>query len=153
MKRRARFLLDTQTADWLPLMRRPTGRFKVKAGQVRRYFGPGMRRKIRMHSLHVYYRNTQGALIQILNAISDHGLETPYVQAEPVGDVHRVSVLLELSLEQVRELSRDWRTVNEVIDVRAGEPTDDMMEFAENWDAVNRALTSAICETVNIAIA
>jgi uncharacterized protein with ACT and thioredoxin-like domain len=106
-----------------------------------------------MHSFHIYYRNSQAVLTKILNAISDHGLDVPYVQAEPAGDAHRVSVLLELSLEQMRELSRDWRAVNDVIDVRPGEPTDDMMEFAENWDAAHHAATSAGREAPNIAIA
>jgi hypothetical protein len=87
----------------------------------------------------VYYRNTQGTLMRILNAISRRGLDLPYVQAEAVqaepvqtegvATAHRVSLLLNLNLKQIGQLSRDWYAIADVAEVRAGAPTDDMMEI------------------------
>jgi len=111
-----------------------------------------------MHSFHVYYRNTQGTLMRILNAISRRGLDLPYVQAEPVqtervAPAHRVSLLLNLNPKQIGQLSRDWHAIADVVEVRAGAPTDDMMEFAENWDAARRPAVAAIGRAVSAAIA
>ena len=35
-----------------------------------------------MQAFHIRYRNTQGTLMRILNAVSRRGLDLPYVQAE-----------------------------------------------------------------------
>jgi acetolactate synthase small subunit len=88
-----------------------------------------------MHAFHVHYRNTQGTLMRILTAISRRAINMPYVQAEPHGYSHRVSLLLEVNPKQIGQLFRDWHAIVDVVDVLAGAPTDDMMELAENWDA------------------
>ena len=95
-----------------------------------------------MHAFHVHYRNTQGTLMRILNAISRRGVEMPYVQAEPHGYNHRVSLLLELNPKQIGQLFRDWHAIVDVVEVRAGAPTEGMMELAESWDAARHAPAS-----------
>ena len=96
-----------------------------------------------MHAFHVHYRNTQGTLMRILNAISRRGVEMPYVQAEPHAYNHRVSLLLELNPKQIGQLFREWHAIVDVVEVRAGAPTNDMMELAESWDAARHRPTSA----------
>lgn len=106
-----------------------------------------------MHSFHVYYRNTQGTLMRILNAVSRRGLDLPYVQAEPAGREHKVSLLLELNSQQVGQLSRDWHAIADVVEVRAGAPTDGMMERAENWNGAPRPPVAASRQPANAGFA
>jgi len=112
-----------------------------------------------MHSFHVYYRNPEDTLPRILNAISGRGLDLPYVRTEavqaepePLVSAHRVSLLLDLNPKQIGELCRDWHAIDAVMEVRPGVPSDDMMEFAEYWDAARRPATSAIGQSVISAI-
>jgi len=112
-----------------------------------------------MHSFHVYYRDPEDTLPRILNAISGRGLDLPYVRAEavqaepePLASAHRVSLLLDLNPKQIGELCRDWHAIGAVVEVRAGAPSDDMMEFAEYWDAARRPAASAIGQSVIAAI-
>src|SRR5205814_6883147 len=75
-----------------------------------------------MHAFHVHYRNTQGTLMRILNAISRRAIDMPYVQAEPHGYNHKVSLLLELNPKQIGQLFRDWHAIVDVVSVSAGAP-------------------------------
>ena len=70
-----------------------------------------------MHVFHIRYRNTQGTLMRILNAASRRGIDTPYVQAEPSGHEHKVTLLMEVNQKQVGQLSRDWFAIVDVLDV------------------------------------
>jgi acetolactate synthase small subunit len=72
-----------------------------------------------MHTFSIRYRNTQGTLMRILNAASRRALDIPYVQAEPNGHDHKVTLTLEVSPKQIGQLSRDWYAVVDVIDVHA----------------------------------
>jgi acetolactate synthase small subunit len=73
-----------------------------------------------MHVFHIQYRNTQGTLMRILTAASRRGIELPYVQAEPVGHAHEVTLMLKVNEKQAGQLFRDWHAVVDVTDVRAG---------------------------------
>ena len=73
-----------------------------------------------MQVFHIRYRNTQGTLMRILTAASRRGIELPYVQAEPAGHAHEVTLLLKVNEKQVGQLFRDWHAVVDVTDVRAG---------------------------------
>jgi len=86
-----------------------------------------------MHGFHIYYRNTQGTLMRILNAVSRRGIDLPYVQAEPAEHRHRVTLLLEVNPKQVGQLYRDWHAVVDVVDVRAGAPSKELMDFTAVW--------------------
>jgi len=70
-----------------------------------------------MHVFHVRYRNTQGTLMRILNAVSRRGIDLPYVQAEPAEHKHRVTLLLDVNPKQIGQLYRDWHAVVDVVDV------------------------------------
>jgi hypothetical protein len=75
-----------------------------------------------MQAFHIQYRNTQGTLMRILNAVSRRALDMPYVQAqaEPSGEMHKATLLLEVNPKQVGQLQRDWYAIIDVSDVRIG---------------------------------
>ena len=107
-----------------------------------------------MHMLHVHYRNTQGTLMRILNAVSRRGIELPYVQAEPLGPTHRVALLLDLHPKQVGQLNRDWRAIADVMDVRAGVPTEHVLDLTDSWAAAaHRPATVSASELARSATA
>jgi len=72
-----------------------------------------------MQVFHIRYRNQQGALMRILNAISRRGLDLPSVHAEAAGHDHAVSVQLEVTQKQVGQLCREWYGIVDVVDVRS----------------------------------
>lgn len=83
-----------------------------------------------MNVFHVHYRNTQGTLMRIMTAVSRRGLEMPYVQATPNETGHRATLLLNVNSKQIGQLTRDWHAIVDVVDVRAGVPTQEMLEQA-----------------------
>jgi acetolactate synthase small subunit len=70
-----------------------------------------------MQMFHVRYRNTQGALMRILNAISRRGLDLTSVHAEAGGQEYGVTVLLEVTHKQIGQLCREWSSIVDVVDV------------------------------------
>jgi acetolactate synthase small subunit len=72
-----------------------------------------------MQVFHVRYRNTQGTLMRILNAASRRALDLPSVLAEPVEQDHRVTLVLEVNLKQIGQLSRDWYAIADVLEVHS----------------------------------
>ena len=72
-----------------------------------------------MQVFHVRYRNSQGALMRILNAASRRGLDIPSVHAEASGADHAVTLQLEVSQKQIGQLCREWYGIVVVIDVRS----------------------------------
>ncbi len=72
-----------------------------------------------MQAFHIHYRNTQGTLMRILNAVSRRGLEMPSVHAEAAGQNHRVTLLLEVAPKQVGQLCREWYAIVDVTEVRS----------------------------------
>jgi acetolactate synthase small subunit len=97
-----------------------------------------------MQVFHIHYRNTQGTLMRILNAISRRGIDMPYVQAEPLEQAHKVTLLLDVNPRQVAQLSRDWHAVVDVIDVRAGAPINDIAEHSSAWASAPHPPASAV---------
>lgn len=83
-----------------------------------------------MHAFHIHYRNTQGTLMRILTAVSRRGLEMPYVQAQADGHGQRASLLLDVNTKQIGQLCRDWYAIVDVMDVRVGAPTAEMLDSA-----------------------
>jgi acetolactate synthase small subunit len=72
-----------------------------------------------MQVFHIRYRNSQGALMRILNAVSRRGLDLMSVHAEDAGDFYGVTLLLEVSSKQIGQLSREWHSIVDVVDVRS----------------------------------
>ena len=70
-----------------------------------------------MHLFCIRYRDTQGTLMRILNAVSRRGIAMPYVQAEPAAPAHSVSLMLEVNASQAAQLMRDWGAVIDVLEV------------------------------------
>jgi acetolactate synthase small subunit len=83
-----------------------------------------------MQVFHIRYRNAQGALMRILNAISRRGIDLTSVHAEYDGQHHSVTLLLEVSHKQIGQLSREWHSIVDVIDVRS---TAGLREHEAGW--------------------
>ena len=73
-----------------------------------------------MQLFHIRYRNSQGTLMRILNAVSRRGLELTSVHAEYAGQDHAVTMLLHVSQKQIGQLYREWNSIVDVINVHAG---------------------------------
>jgi acetolactate synthase small subunit len=72
-----------------------------------------------MQVFHIRYRNAQGALMRILNAVSRRGLDLTSVHAEVSGQHHAVTMLLEVTHKQLGQLYREWHAIVDVIEVRS----------------------------------
>jgi acetolactate synthase small subunit len=72
-----------------------------------------------MQVFHIRYRNSQGALMRILNAVSRRGLDLSSVHAEYAGQDHLATILLEVSQKQVGQLYREWNAIVDVIHVHS----------------------------------
>jgi acetolactate synthase small subunit len=83
-----------------------------------------------MQVFHIRYRNAQGALMRILNAVSRRGLDLTSVHAEYAGRDHLVTMLLDVSHKQVGQLFREWHSIVDVIEVGAGAALRQQEEFA-----------------------
>jgi acetolactate synthase small subunit len=72
-----------------------------------------------MQLFHVRYRNAQGTLMRILNAVSRRGLDLTSVHAEYAGQDHAVTLLLEVTHKQIGQLYREWHAIVDVIEVHS----------------------------------
>ncbi|HVI09141.1 MAG TPA: hypothetical protein VND65_12695 [Candidatus Binatia bacterium] len=72
-----------------------------------------------MQLFHVRYRNSQGTLMRILNAVSRRGLELTSVHAEYAGHDHAVTMMLHVSQKQIGQLYREWHSIVDVINVHS----------------------------------
>jgi acetolactate synthase small subunit len=75
--------------------------------------------EINMQVFHIRYRNVQGTLMRILNAISRRALDLTSVHAEAAGQDHAVTVQLEATPKQIGQLYREWYGIVDVIEVRS----------------------------------
>ena len=69
---------------------------------------------------HIRYRNTQGTLMRILNAVSRRALDLPEVHAAAAEHDHQVTLALEVNQKQVGQLYREWYAIPDVIRVGSG---------------------------------
>ncbi len=72
-----------------------------------------------MQLFQIRYRNSQGTLMRILNAVSRRGLELNSVHAEYTGQDHAVTMLLHVSPKQMGQLYREWHSIVDVINVHS----------------------------------
>jgi acetolactate synthase small subunit len=73
-----------------------------------------------METFQIRYRNTQGTLMRILNAVSRRGLDIPSVHASAAEQDHEVTLVLEVNPKQVGQLYREWYAITDVIHVGSG---------------------------------
>jgi len=73
-----------------------------------------------MQVFHIRYRNTQGTLMRILNAVSRRGLELDSLHAGAAERDHHVTLQLETTPKQMGQLFREWYAIVDVTDVRPG---------------------------------
>src|ERR1700683_5814093 len=72
-----------------------------------------------MQVFHIRYRNAQGALMRILNAVSRRGIDLTSVHAEAAGQDYAVTLQLEVTPKQIGQLCREWYAIVDVIEVRS----------------------------------
>jgi acetolactate synthase small subunit len=72
-----------------------------------------------MQVFHIRYRNAQGALMRILNAVSRRALDLTSVHAEYAGDDHAVTLMLAVTPKQIGQLYREWHAIVDVVEVRS----------------------------------
>ena len=72
-----------------------------------------------MQVFHIRYRNAQGTLMRILNAVSRRGLDLTSVHAEYAGQDHAVTLLLEVTHKQIGQLYREWHSIVDVLEARS----------------------------------
>ena len=73
-----------------------------------------------MQAFQIRYRNTQGTLMRILNAVSRRGLDMPSVHADAAGNGHEITLVLEVNPKQIGQLYREWYAIADVIEVSSG---------------------------------
>jgi acetolactate synthase small subunit len=73
-----------------------------------------------MQTFQIRYRNTQGTLMRILNAVSRRGLDMPSVHADAIGHEHQATIVLDVNSKQVGQLFREWYSIVDVVHVRSG---------------------------------
>jgi acetolactate synthase small subunit len=83
-----------------------------------------------MQVFHIRYRNEQGALMRILNAVSRRGLDLTSVHAEYAGRDHAVTLLLQVTHKQLGQLYREWQAIVDVIEVHSSAAMRDQTEAA-----------------------
>lgn len=69
---------------------------------------------------HIRYRNTQGTLMRILNAVSRRGLDLSTVHADAAEHEHQVTLALDVNPKQIGQLYREWYAIPDVIRVGSG---------------------------------
>lgn len=72
-----------------------------------------------MQTFQIRYRNTQGTLMRILNAVSRRGLDIASVHADAADTGHEVILALEVNPKQTGQLYREWYAIPDVIKVRS----------------------------------
>jgi acetolactate synthase small subunit len=92
-----------------------------------------------MQVFHIRYRNQQGALMRILNAVSRRGLDLRTVHAEVAGQDHVVTMLLDATHKQAGQLYREWYSIVDVIEVRSSVPAHVRGDIA--WPAHSEVIT------------
>jgi acetolactate synthase small subunit len=104
-----------------------------------------------MQVFHIRYRNQQGALMRILNAVSRRGLDLTTVHAEHTGQDHSATILLDVTQKQLGQLYREWYSIVDVIEVRSGSSLHSREEGA--WAAHPPASEAVGQQSVRAALA
>ena len=103
-----------------------------------------------MQVFHIRYRNAQGALMRILNAVSRRGLDLTSVHAENAGQDHAVTLLLEVTHKQIGQLCREWYAIVDVIEVRSSAA---LREHEASWSAHPPASETVAQQSARAALA
>ncbi len=99
----------------------------------------------------IRYRNAQGALMRILNAASRRALDLPSVHAESDGEEHAVNLELEASQKQIGQLTREWYSIVDVIEVRSSAPAH--QNGRHDWAPLPPASAGAAGQSARAALA
>jgi acetolactate synthase small subunit len=103
-----------------------------------------------MQVFHIRYRNAQGALMRILNAVSRRGLELASVHAEYAGQDHVATLLLDVTHKQIGQLYREWYAIVDVVNVHSSAA---LRSEAAAWAAHPPASASVAEQSARAALA
>jgi acetolactate synthase small subunit len=106
-----------------------------------------------MQVFHIQYRNSQGALMRILNAVSRRGLDLTSVHAEYAGQEYAVTLLLEATQKQIGQLYREWYGIVDVTDVRSSSSLREHVDHATGWAPHPPASETVAQQTARAALA
>jgi acetolactate synthase small subunit len=106
-----------------------------------------------MQVFHIRYRNAQGALMRILNAVSRRGLDLTSVHAEAAEQDHAVTITLEATHKQIGQLCREWYAIVDVTDVRSSAALREHGDHSTAWAPHPPASASAGEESARAALA
>ena len=104
-----------------------------------------------MQVFHIRYRNAQGALMRILNAVSRRGLDLTSVHSEYAGQDHLATLLLEVTHKQTGQLYREWYSIVDVIDVRSSAALHN--QEAPSWASHPPASETVVQQSARAALA
>ena len=104
-----------------------------------------------MQVFHIRYRNSQGSLMRILNAVSRRGLDLTSVHAEADGQDYGVTMLLDVNHKQIGQLNREWYAIVDVIEVHSSAALRPQGEAA--WAAHPPASETVAQQSVRAALA
>lgn len=90
-----------------------------------------------MQAFHIRYRNTQGTLMRILNAVWRRGLDLASVQSAAAERDHHVTLQVDVNPKQMGQLYREWYAIVDVTDVRAAGVTHEHSSH-ESWSTPHR---------------
>ena len=71
-----------------------------------------------MTLFHIRYRDTQGTLMRLLNAVSRRAIAMPYMEAAPQGPCQRLTLTLAVTPKQAAQLLREWNATIDVVEAR-----------------------------------
>ncbi|MFZ0321964.1 MAG: hypothetical protein WAL56_22755 [Candidatus Sulfotelmatobacter sp.] len=104
-----------------------------------------------MQVFNIRYRNAQGALMRILNAASRRALDLSSVYAASAGDDHAVTLQLEASQKQIGQLTREWYSIVDVIEVRFSAALHHNED--QEWAPLPPASAASIAQSARAALA
>ena len=75
-----------------------------------------------MTMFHIRYRDTQGTLMRLLNAVSRRAISMPFLETSPEGGLQRLTLTLDVNPKQAGQLMREWNATIDVMEVLASSP-------------------------------
>lgn len=106
-----------------------------------------------MQAFHIRYRNTQGTLMRILNAVSRRGLDLTSVHAEAAGQDHRVTLALDVTAKQSGQLNREWYAIPDVTEVRSSASLHERGDQAQPWTGPHPPASAGADDSAQAALA
>lgn len=101
-----------------------------------------------MTLFHIRYRDTQGTLMRLLNAVSRRAIQMPYLETSPENGLQRLTLSLDVTPKQTGQLMREWSATIDVVEVLASAANAEQVEQPkppqEVWAVASHAAAIAM---------